>query len=113
MKTLMQFFSLKMIVLAMLSTALFSAPLAGAAHLELVPVDSCSDELHEAPTERGHDGHDHDDHAHQCGQCHIHIHRSDQFPRIIVALEFDKAWLLLNDGALATSSSSHFRPPRR
>lgn len=113
MTTLMQFLSLKVIVVAMLTMALFYAPVAKAAHLELVPVDNCSVELQETVTERVHDDdHDHGDHAHQCGQCHTHIHLIDQFPKIVAALKFDKIWLLLNDEKPVTSNSSHFRPPR-
>ena len=107
------FISLKVMLFAVLAAALFSAPVAGAVHIETAPTENCAEETEVAAPEHDHNDHDHEDHAHQCGQCHVHILRGEPDASGLFVLVYDKERLLLNDGVLSPALSTLFRPPRR
>ena len=108
-----QFISLKAILFAVLAAALFSAPVAGAVHIETAPSENCTEELSGTAPEHHHEDHDHEDHAHQCGQCHVHILRNSPVAVVFLPLERNREPLMRSDDALSSSLSSLFRPPRR
>lgn len=111
MKMPKQFISLKAILFAVLAAALFSAPVAGAVHLETAPSESCAEETEAATPEHTHE--DHEDHAHQCGQCHVHILRNNPVAVVFLPFEHSREPPMRSDDALSSSLSSLFRPPRR
>ena len=113
MKMPKQFISLKAILFAVLAAALFSAPVAGAVHVETVPSVNCAEEAEAAAPEHHHEDHDHEDHAHQCGQCHVHILRSNSVAIVFLTFEHNREPLMRSDDVLSSSLDALFRPPRR
>ena len=113
MKMPKQFISLKAILFAVLAAALFSAPVAGAVHVETVPSVNCAEEAEAAAPERHHENHDHEDHADQCGQCHVHILRSNSVAIVFLTFEHNREPLMRSDDVLSSSLDALFRPPRR
>ena len=113
MKMPKQFISLKAILFAVLAAALFSAPVAGAVHVETVPSENCVEDTEAAAPERHHEDHDHEDHAHQCGQCHVHILRNNPVVVVFLILEHNREPPMRSDDALSSSLDALFRPPKR
>ena len=113
MKMPTQFISLKAILFAVLAAALFSAPVAGAVHVETVPSENCIEDTQAATPEHHDEDHDHEDHAHQCGQCHVHILRNNSVAIVFLPFEHNREPLMRSDDALSSSLDALFRPPRR
>lgn len=112
MKTVMQRAFMRIVVMFVIATSIFAAPLANALHIETSSIDFCVVEGVQDLANRGHADHEHDGHLHQCAQCHVHFHLGNRPPRSVVAKDGDNYRLPLSSRAISASISPLLQPPK-
>lgn len=112
MKRRSKLVNLKLTALFFVACSFVFTPLASALHAQHQIDATCAVDFESADHDEPASHDDHDHHAHYCGQCHIHIHRSDFNTHGQIEESFTKLRPPLAEGKVQRRSTELYRPPK-